>query len=431
MEILLLVVAAAAFIGFAVNYFRIAFAVSNLWVVLGILIPPSCIAFYILFGRKYRAQAMLHGVSFVALILFSVLYIRAHPFDFDQTRFAQLRNWLSPAFADTPMAIETLPYATDAELDKYMAVKNRTVVRVQGHRMRVARVILNDNMLRFKTRSKSGSRIEIAIDLAEADIANPNNFELDLTPELGELPAIYIHLEQGSKAQPIQTTYDHGYWLETTLSKISDHQYEGFVNLKLPDGQKSFLVGHFTAQDRDLIWEYEDVNRSYDSNHTIEYIAEQYLVNKLGSSLAGISGFSDTYFQSTLADASGQTRVHITLSDGSEHQVNLSLFKGEFGWAVEHAPVRDLIAALKTISTRPAAAIDSHIETSEFIEIPIEELETVVGKSVMIMTSDGREREGVVKSVDPYNVSLSTRMGSGSMAMLIRRREVREVLLYD
>lgn len=427
MEMLLLVLATIVFLGLSVNYFRLAFEVSNLWVVLGLLFPPSCIAFYVVFSPKYRLQALFHGVGFVALVLVSILYVRTYPLEFDQTRLAQIRNVIAPAFSDSPLAINTLPYATDAELEKYFSSKKRTVARVNGRSVRVKQVVFTDNMLRFKSFSRSGRGVEIAIDLSEADIPNPDNIELDLTPDSAFLPTVVVHSMPDRALEASAASYDYGYWLELTVEKTSDSEYTGFINLKLPDGQKSYLAGQFTAQNRDLVWDHDGVDRSYDSNDTIEYVAEKYLANKLGSSLVEVKQFDGTYFQTGLADASGQTRAQITLTDGSEQNIELRLFKGEFGWAVEHTPVRDLIAALKTMTQAPAASIGRQIPASQTSSVALDNLESVIGKPVILTTKDGRIREGSITSVDRYNVSLSIRMGGGSMAMLIRRRHISEV----
>lgn len=426
-----MVLATMVFLALSVNYFRLAFAISNLWVALGLLFPPSCIAFYAIFAPKYRLQALFHGVGFMAVVLFTVLYVRTYPFEFDQTRLAQFRDWVAPAFSNTPLAINTLPYATDAELEQSFAREKRTVARLNGIRVKVKQVVFNHNILRFKSLSGFGGATEIAIDLANSDIPNPDNIELVTTPESADLPTVIVHTKSEKNVKPSATSYNYGFWLELKVEKINESEYDGFVNLKLPDGQKSYLAGHFVAQKRDLVWEHDGVDRNYDSNDTIEYVAEKYLANKLGSSLVEVKMFNDTYFQTGLADASGRTLAHITLVDGSDQNIELRLFKGEFGWAVEHTPVRDLIAALRAMTQAPTASIGRQIEASQTTSVDLGELESVVGEHVILTTKDGKVREGTIKSVDRYNVSLSIRMGGGSMAMLIRRRHISDVRIQE
>ena len=154
-------------------------------------------------------------------------------------------------------------------------------------------------------------------------------------------------------------------------------------------------------------------------------------MNKLGSALGSVERFEGTFFQTTLEEPSATTTAHINMVDGSQQHIALNLFKGAEGWTVEHSPVRELISALQAITKAPPAAINRKQLPTQISVFSIDEVDSLVGRSVVIVTQDGRVREGVVSAVDRYNVSLTTNMDGGSMAMLVRRREVKEIQVKD
>lgn len=432
MESALFFIGVLLFAALTLNYLRIAFQTALYWLLLGIVFLPSCIVFYAKHWDRYKPQAIVHGASCVALALFTTLYVRAYPFEFEQTAAASLRNFVAPAFAEAPLAIEPLIYATDAEMSRYLKPGHkRAVIQVEQRRLRMKRAVVSNGIIRFKTLVHSPGSVEVAIDLNQANISNPDVIELDITPAQSKLPSVYVLQFSDMEHKPAIEVYDHGYWMELSLNKMGKHYYEGFINLKLPDGAQSFVAGYFDAYDVDLVWDYGEVDRNHNSNHTIEYVAEQYLVNKLGSALGSVERFEGTFFQTTLEEPSATTTAHINMVDGSQQHIALNLFKGAEGWTVEHSPVRELISALQAITKAPPAAINRKQLPTQISVFSIDEVDSLVGRSVVIVTQDGRVREGVVSAVDRYNVSLTTNMDGGSMAMLVRRREVKEIQVKD
>ena len=59
------------------------------------------------------------------------------------------------------------------------------------------------------------------------------------------------------------------------------------------------------------------------------------------------------------------------------------------------------------------------------------DLDELIGRNVELITHDGKVREGLVDSVDRYNVSLVRYLDAGEVAMMVRRREVKAVRLKD
>lgn len=430
METLLLVIALFLFAGLTLNCLHLAFTKSLGWGFLCLLFPPAWLTFYGFNWRDYRVQGVAHLVSLAAFVLFSALYIRANPFIFDGHALAPVRDWVAPAFGQSPLEFSAPVFASDYDIKRVDADARYSYGRYSGKDLQFQQVVLSNGVLRFK-QLETQEPVELVIDLSHYDIEQAGSLGMDVTPDSQVVPVVHVMTFQNNSAVPVVESYDRGYWLELIVDRIGTGRYEGQVKLKLPDGGKSYLAGMFSATDKDLIWEFDEVKRSYDSNDTIEYITEQYLVNNLGSSLDEVVDFNGTFFQTNLENSTGHTNVRISMVDGSTHNIAIELFKNDQGWVVERSPVRDLISALQTIQEQPPAAISSKPVLVQTRTFSADEVDELVGLNVTIVTRDGKTREGLLDSVDRYNVSLVTYLGGGEVAMMVRRREVKEVRLKD
>lgn len=430
METLLFYITLLMFAGFSLNCIRLAFAHSHFWGMLSVLFPPSWLAFYPVHWRDIRIQGIAHCVSFIGLLLFSSLYIRANPLEFDNHALASLRDVVAPAFAATPLALSAPKYATDLEVEKSRQLhSSQAYSHYAGVAYQFQQATFSDQMLRFKQLQPVKEPIEFVIDLSGFYAPTNTGLALHITPDSLHRPLVHVLKYAKGSAIPQVDSFDHGYWLELMLSNDGDAFYEGQIQLKLPDGKKSFLAGNFGASAQDLIWEFGEVNPQYDSNDTIQYVAQQYLLNHLGSSLQQVQSFSRTFFQTNLEEPTAHTLAKLSMVDGSEHDIQLRLFKSDQGWVVEHTPVRELISALQVIEEEaPAAIIPVPIQPSVY---SIDQVDELIGRSVRIITQDGRTREGIVDAVDRYNVSLVVPFQAGEVAMLVKRREVKEIVVRD
>ncbi|MBA54685.1 MAG: hypothetical protein CMK89_09540 [Pseudomonadales bacterium] len=430
METFLFTAALLAFAGVTLNCLRLAYGRSLGWGVACTIMPISWIPFYGLEWDRIRIQGVVHTLSLIALLFFSALYMRANPFVFDQGLLAGLRDRVAPAFGQTPLSLSSPKFASDYEINAKRLQGNGNYGRYLDREYRFDHVVFTDNMLRFK-QLDAEEPVEFAIDLHGYDVAESGSLVLDLTPTSTGFPLVHVMQYQPHSALPQVSSFERGYWLELILDRVTDARYQGQVVLKLPDGRKGYLAGNFNASARDLIWEFGDVKRSHDSNDTIEYVAGQYLVNNLGSSLLNVVDFHNTFFQTNLEESTGHTRVTVAMVDGSIHDIDIGLFKNDDEWVVERTPVRELIGALQTIRKAPPAAIAQQPVLQQVETFGPEDLESLVGRKVALKTHDGKTREGTVGSVDRYNVSLVTLLGGGEVALMVKRREVKEVRVQD
>lgn len=428
METALLLAGIIFFLVCTVLFLRRAFATTVGWGVAGLVFLPTAFLFYAMDWQQFKRLAIAHAGSMFLLVLACLLWVRAHPFAFDDTRLAWLRDAWAPAFAETPMMIEPVQYVSERALHPYLQGRRHPAGYFLGERVEFVRTTFVNNILRFKSDENVLSQMEVAIALDKTPLQAGENL-LEYTPESLDSPVIHVTYYPEGQQVPDMKVYTRRYWLELLISVKDGLVYTGYVKLRLPDRHRSFLAGEYRAYTRDLRFDGDEVDRHFDSNATIEYVAEQYLMNKLGNQLQQIVGFTNTFFQTALDNPTGRTEAKIRLMDGSQHQVKIGVMKGSDGWVVESGPTADLFRALREMRAVPAGAI-AHMSVLERLNrVNPNKLDALVGQTVVILTRDGKQREGIISDVDQHNVTLTQPMDGGTLGMLLKRRDITEVKL--
>jgi len=326
------------------------------------------------------------------------------------------------------MTIELDKFVSERELQPFLTGRDHPAGMVHGEPVEFVRTTLVNDILRFKSDENIFAPLEIAIPLDHLPLKPGENL-LEYTPESPDSPQVHITHYPESKQSPEVDVFTHRFWLELMVSVKDGPVYTGYVKLRLPDRQHSFVAGEFRAYTRDLRFEDDKVDPFFDSNATIEYVAEQYLVNRLGNVLEKVTGFQDTFFQTVLEHPTGRTDATVRLVDGSAHTLKIGLLKGSEGWVVDNGPTADLITALRTLRNKSSSAIRTMAVRERLQVIDPDSLDQLVGKMVVISTRDGKQRSGIVSEVDQHNVTLTSPQDGGSMGMLVKRREIAEVKL--
>lgn len=317
-------------------FWRAAFRASVRWGLAGVLLPPSAVFFYAVFWTTRRTLALVHFASLLVLVLVSVLWVRAHPAALTGSPLAPVQDMLAPASRVLPL--QTVHFVAEPDLQAFQRANPAGMIgRIDGDIRTFARTTFLDGTLRFQTDERLLSALEVTIPLHGMQWQPGENL-LQFTPESTDNPPVLISRRTESPAAPDGTVYAHGFWLELVISPSSPLLYSGHVKLRLPDEQKSFVVGDFRAYTRDVRIVDDQVDRFYDSAATIEYVAEQYLVDRLGNKLGRVKGFQNTFFQVALENATASTEVQVEMADGSEQMLAFHLIKGSVGWVVESAP---------------------------------------------------------------------------------------------
>ncbi|HVL02795.1 MAG TPA: hypothetical protein VM553_23420, partial [Dongiaceae bacterium] len=357
MENLLFLAGAGFFALCTLIYWSAAFKASKGWGMAGLLIPPSAIFFYAVFWSRRRTLALVHFTSLLMLILACVVWVRANPQWFQGSQLVVVRDWLAPAFASKPLIVRPQNFASEPEMAPFLQRNmGNASGRLDSDAVEFVRATFINGVLRFKSDETAYSPLEVSIPLQSYSLRPGENL-LQYTPESLDNPPVLISRRQEPGLRPEVEMVERGFWLELMLTTNSDLVYSGYVKLRLPDSKRSFVAGEFRAYTRDLRLSDDQIDRQFDSNATIEYVVEQYLINTLGNKLDRIGRFRNTFYQAALDDASGRTEVDVRLVDGTEKVVHFGLIKGSEGWVVKTAPELDLMAALGTLRQNPPAAI--------------------------------------------------------------------------
>lgn len=430
METTLLLTGIAFFLVCTLLFLRHAFANTLGWGLAGLLVPPSALLFYTAHWNHHKRLALLHLASALWLLLTVALWVRAHPHALEGPGLAWLRDRWAPAFAQRPLVIAPEDFVSERELQPYLHGRRHPGGMILGEAVAFIRTTLVDGVLRFKSDEEVFARVEVAIPLEHITLVAGENL-LTFTPESTDSPQVQVtYYPEGSRVPEVEI-FTHRFWLELLVSVREGLMYTGYIKLRLPDEQRSFLAGEFRAYTRDLRFDGDEVDRFFDTNATIEYVAEQYLVNRLGNQLAGIIGFQDTFYQTVLEQPTGRTEARLRLTDGSEHVVRVGLLKGSEGWVVDSGPTAELINALRTLSSDPASAIRALPVRERLQQIDPARVDDLVGRAVVIVTRDGRQRSGIIREVDQHNVTLVSALDGGTVGMLVKRRDITELTLDD
>lgn len=443
----MLILSAAAFVICTGLLVHGAFKVKPYWGLLALFAPPSWPIFYAEHWKKFRLIGIFHLTSFVALLFATTFYVRAYPFEFDGTLLAPLRDHLAPAFASQPLSLEKRSFASEETLLAHSdKLKSRTVLNFRGRLVEMGQATFSDGILRMHSEPNRKPQIELAIDLRATGLYTGGATVLDLSPDSIDHPSVYIFEYAHRYTLPVITAYDGGFWLTMSLNRDDqsgdiqnlETQNQGYqskvkgdIQLRLPDEDQSYVAGHFAASRKDLRWEIGNVRRDHDSNDTIEYVAQQYIENKLGNSLSQIISFRKTFYQTALDEATGSTLATLAMNDGSVQYLELSLYKDkDAGWIVEQQTREGLVAALNTIDNMPAGAVPqlAPVRSREF---SVEHADSLMGNNVMVFTRNGRSKEGIITSVDRHNLCLTLPLEGNEMVMMIRREDVRKIQLME
>ncbi len=431
METNLLLAGTAFFALCTLAFWRAAFRASVGWGVAGVLIPPSAIFYYAVFWSGKRLLALVHFTSLLMFVLVAVVWVRANPGWFDHSRLAPLRDWLAPASASTPLALQPVHFIAETDIAPYLKQNlGSATARFDGQTLDMVRTTFIDGTLRFKSDETLFSTLEVSIPLQGISLRAGENL-LQYTPESTDNPPVIIARRSARELAPAMEIIEHGFWLELMITTTDTPVYHGYIKLRLPDAHQSFLAGDYRAYTRDVRILDDAVDRFFDSSATIEYVAEQYLINTLGHKLEKVTGFRNTFVQTALDDATARTEATVLMADGREHTVKFSLLKGDSGWVVKSAPELDLISALRVLRQNPPAAIGQTPLRDRLRSIDPQAVESALGQEVVILTLDGKQREGRVSAVDQHNITLAAPVEGGAMAMLVKRREVMEVQIRD
>lgn len=307
--------------------------------------------------------------------------------------------------------------------------------RVHGRKFLPDRVEFLDNTLRLTEGATFRPDREIAIRFPEGSIDPTQQVKRAIAPDAVDVPEIQLSW-RGEDGQPVTEIFRGGYRLEFELAPLVRNKMSGYIQLMLPDRWESFVGGDMTVITSHLRYVGEEVDRHFDHEDTMRYLAEEYLRSQYPEADIDNVEFSNLTLDPVAG--TGETLVAVQLKDGRVGNHVIKVGKSEFGWSVlmpesaaateaaGYKPVYSIMQALASQQrpeqkiVKPAAPVRKSVErTLAFVQ-----LESLGGKAATVEYRNGRREQGILRGMRKDRLVLETHKGGGVVEYLIAENEL-------
>lgn len=307
--------------------------------------------------------------------------------------------------------------------------------RVHGKAFTPDRVEFIDDTLRLIEGRALRPTREIAIRFPVGTENPANGLKRAFAPDGDGLPEVQLSW-QDAQGQPITEVFRSGYRLELDIAPVSRSKLSGYIQMMLPDRLESYVGGDVTVLTSHLRYIGGEVDRRYDHEETLLFVAEEYVRTQYAEPDIDVVSFSA--MQMDALEGSGRTDVVVTLKDGRVGRHIVVLAKSDAGWyakgpdstaataAAGHKAVYALVvpvakAATVVEATRAAAAPVRKpvVRTLEFAE-----LGSLDGKGAVVEYRSGRREQGVLRGMRKDRLVLEAQKGGGVVEYLVSADEL-------
>lgn len=415
-------------------YLLMAYRRAPLWAWSSFFVPPLALIYYSLYWHRSWHLFAMHFVGLVLTVMGLTLVARGSPEHFSSLGLTDVQSALAPASLNRPIDTGVQQFAGHRQVKHYIGrIDGLTGGQLFGEKVHVQQVELIDGVLRFKKGQGLFPQKELAIFLGITEYDVEDRWELNINPTMENPPIIHVSQYHARGGELSTRVYDSGYWLELVLSDRRENQLSGFVRLLLPgeNGEdKDFIAGNFEAYTNQLRYHKDEVNRFYDSNDTIEYVASEHLAVRFKKAVKDVV-YLDTHYLAHASIPSAETLAQLTLSDGSVHAIPLALFKGERGWTVDTSSTDDLTAAIQLLTEEPpAAGLPENLAIEEDVYQGAQ-YEQLVGKRIKVTSKRGKIREGRLTGIESSQLVLHRPMDNGFMDIYMPKRQVEQIVVLN
>ena len=400
-----------------------------MWAWSSLLLPPIAVVFYVLHWRQSWQLFTIHAVGVVLFVIGSILFVRVHPDWIEDTWLVYMRDNLAPASLNRPLDVELDEFASRKEVSPFIGRIDGVIGgRLFGEGVYIDNVELTEGILRFKRGEGFFPQREVAIFLGITEFDVNDEWELQVNPTTKNPPLIHIS-RFDARTEKLQTkVVDSGYWLELELGDRRLNQLSGFVRLLLPGDSRDFMAGNFESYTNKIRYDLGDVDRFFDSNDTIEYVASLHLETRFKKAVEKVK-FYDTHYAAHIALPTAETIAELTLIDGTLHTIALDLFKGQQGWTVDTESTDDLRQAIAALIDEPPVAGPINIEETTNV-FSGKDYQALIGREIQV-TANGKIRKGRLESVEKAQLVLHQMLQDGYLNYHVPKRLVDEVVILN
>lgn len=303
----------------------LAFGTGLLWGV-GCLLPPVTLLYIARHWNNARKAVGLSALGFIPLVVGFTLLANHDP-----ERIAAITSleWLE---LDERMQGQQLSFRLHGQLD------GRPFEPRVGSFM--------DGVLRLREGDQWFAQQEVSIRLGE----KPSGaVQVDVLPEdTSAVPEIEISWMRPEQELPEARRVRSGYTLYLDLQPVPPNKLAGDFHLVLPTHYHTSLSGQVELFTDNLRYRSGQVDLTHDSTDTLAYVARDHLQRRFETRAVTIGTLSAVTFPASSMLLSVRAEV-----EGSPSLFELSMHKGEQGWAVDDDTYPPLKA---TVETQPKVA---------------------------------------------------------------------------
>lgn len=225
-----------------------------------------------------------------------------------------------------------------------------------------------------------------------------------------------------------------GYQMELQITRRDESSLAGFLQVILPDPDRSYLSGEFVARTNHLRYVNGRIDLSYDHPDTLEHVARQYLESQFPEKSIRAMQFYGTRLLSS--EQAGATRAQIALVNGRIEERRLRLDRSDIGWAVTPGSMEsEVIQEASNGELRLVVPGRNRQRTSvpvvvpPPITLPFAELGQLVGQQVVLHQPDGRYRSGTVRNIRRERLMLESQVPGGTVEFSYAGNEISHFIL--
>lgn len=335
----------------------------------------------------------------------------------------------------------TMAGSQHAELNSYigseeailLAIRNdanpHLTGRVNGQHFHYQRVELVDGVLSAQQGEGFIPELEVRVLLPEDPLPVHERKTIYVRPGDEQAPEIHLSWLPAGQELPETRIITGGYRMELHLAPLDRYQLKGFLQLLLPDIERSFLSGEFIAHTNRLRYVDGQVDLRFDHPDTLDYLAEQYLASQFPAGMIRQTELLGTTMRRR--EGTGTSHVRIALTNGRVEERTLHMERTEVGWVMRPGNVAVVVlepgetADVRAPQVRRPERRDDTPEVPASITVTFAELGRYRGQQVTVLREAAApQQQGIVRGLERNRLLLETTLGSGTLEYFVEQSEL-------
>lgn len=253
-------------------------------------------------------------------------------------------------------------------------------------------------------------------------------------PSDDDAPEFQITWRDGPEGVPHSEIVRSGYQMELQLTRRDPQTLAGFLQVILPDPDRSYLSGELTVRTNYLRYVRDRVDLTWDHPDTLEYVGRQYLETQFPENTIRRLTFRDTRL--LMSESGGVSTATVELVNGRVEQRTLQFDRADIGWAVRPGSMQTTVLQQAADSTlrlvQPGATASrspAAVEVPPPVTVAFADMEIFNGRPVKVFQRDGRVREGVLRGIRRNRLLVESIIEGGTVELSFAEAELSHLLL--